>query len=274
MTLLQSILLGIIQGLTEFLPISSSAHLVIFPYLLKWQIPSNEAFVFDVLVQVASTIAVILFFWKDLVSIFQAFLSNIVNKRPLRDPNSSLGWYLIIATIPAGVLGVALKGFVERAFATPVTAAVFLLFTALLLLIAERVGKQSRAIDTLSWKDSLWIGMAQALAIFPGISRSGATIAGGMTRNLERPSATRFAMLLSIPIMLAAGLLASFDLLQIPNLSNQLAIYFPGFLVSLITSYLSIRWLLRYVAHHPLYVFSIYCAALASFVLGIQFVVL
>jgi len=181
MTLLQSILLGIIQGLTEFLPISSSAHLVIFPYLLKWQIPSNEAFVFDVLVQVASTIAVILFFWKDLVSIFQAFLSNIVNKRPLRDPNSSLGWYLIIATIPAGVLGVALKGFVERAFATPVTAAVFLLFTALLLLIAERVGKQSRAIDTLSWKDSLWIGMAQALAIFPGISRSGATIAGGMT---------------------------------------------------------------------------------------------
>jgi len=110
--------------------------------------------------------------------------------------------------------------------------------------------------------------VAQALAIFPGISRSGSTIAGGMTRNLERPAATRFAMLLSIPIMLAAGLLAGIDLLSLPKASQHLAIFLPGFLASLVTSYFSIRWLLRYVSHHSLYVFSIYCSGVALLIMG------
>ena len=271
MTLMQSILLGIIQGLTEFLPISSSAHLVIVPYLLGWKLPADEAFIFDVLVQVATLFAVIAFFIKDLLVIIQAFLLGIVDRKPFHDPQARLGWYLILATIPAGAIGLALKNTVERAFASPVAAACFLLLTAGILVIAERLGKRTRALENLNWKDALWIGFAQAISIFPGISRSGATISGGMLRDLERPAATRFAMLLSIPIMLSAGLLAGLDLLQFPHFTSLLKVFIPGFLASAITGYLSIRWLLHYLAHHPLYLFSIYCAAFSLFVLGIAF---
>ena len=268
MTILQSIVLGIIQGLTEFLPISSSAHLVIVPYLLEWKIPANEAFVFDVLVQMATLVAVIIFFWRDLLAIIRAFLLGLFHKKPFQNPQARLGWYLILATIPAGILGFILKDSVEGAFANPLATAILLLFTAGILLIAERTGKRTRGMENLNWKDALWIGSAQAFSIFPGISRSGATITGGMTRDLERPTATRFAMLMSIPIMLAAGLLAGFELLQIPRLTSQLPVFLPGFAASAITGYLSIRWLLNYLTRHSLYGFSIYCTALALFVLG------
>jgi undecaprenyl-diphosphatase len=269
MTLLQSILLGIIQGLTEFLPISSSAHLVIMPYLFGWKFSSDEAFMFDVLVQVASLIAVLAFFSYDLIAIFRAFFQGLLHKEPFRDSQARLGWYLILATIPAGMIGLYIKDLVERAFASPIAAAAFLFLNAIVLTIAERAGKRTRSMESLSWKDALWVGCAQALAIFPGISRSGATISGGMLRNLERPSATRFAMLMSIPIMLSAGFLTGIDLLRNPHLTSLLKVFVPGFLASAITGYLSIRWLLRYLASHTLYVFSIYCTFIALFVLGI-----
>ena len=271
MTILQSILLGIIQGLTEFLPISSSAHLVIVPYILRWNIPADEAFIFDVLVQVATLLAVLVFFYQDLLAITRAFFAGLLRKKPFQDPQARLGWYLILATIPAGVVGLVMKDIVEQAFANPVASAFFLLLTAGMLTIAERVGKRTRTMENLSWIDALWIGCAQVFAIFPGVSRSGATISGGMTRDLERPAATRFAMILSIPIMLSAGLLAGLDLLQIPHFTGLLKVFAPGLLASAITGYLSIRWLLRYLARHPLYVFSIYCTLLALFVLGIAF---
>ncbi|MCK4976502.1 MAG: hypothetical protein KAS36_06195, partial [Anaerolineales bacterium] len=149
MTIIQSILLGIIQGLTEFLPISSSGHLVIVPHLLGWEIPIREAFIFDVLVQVATLIAVFAYFWNDLVEISKAFLLGMKRKQPFDDPQSKLGWYIIVATIPAGILGLVLKDVVESAFSNPTITGIFMLVTAFLLLIAEFVGKRNRKMKQL-----------------------------------------------------------------------------------------------------------------------------
>jgi undecaprenyl-diphosphatase len=263
MTLLQSIILGIIQGLTEFLPISSSGHLVIVPELLGWQFPAQDAFVFNVLVQVATLIAVIVYFWHDLLEIIKATLNGIRERHPFATPNARMGWYIVLATIPAGLAGLLLNNWVEQAFDNPSVVAIFLMGTAFMLLIAELLGKRQHRKDQLTWLDALWIGIAQSLAIFPGISRSGATITGGMLRNLKRPSAARFSFLISVPIMLAAGLLAIIDLLQIPHWATLLPNFIAGFIAAAVVGYLSIRWLLNYLQHKPLYIFAAYCATLS-----------
>ncbi len=267
MTFLQSILLGIVQGLTEFLPISSSAHLVIIPYLLGWQIPATEAFIFDVLVQVASLVAVIAYFWKDLVTIVRSVIEGLIRKQPFKEPAARLGWLIVLATIPAGLIGLALKDVVEQAFVSPLALAFFLLVTAGFLVVAERMGRRVHSLEQVDWKDALWIGLAQAVSIFPGVSRSGATISGGMGRGLERPAAARFAFLMSIPIMLAAGLLAGKDLATASGFGAMLGVFIPGLIASAIVSYFAIRWLLRYLLRHSLYVFAAYCAILAIVIL-------
>ncbi len=271
MTIFQSLVLGIIQGITEFLPISSTGHLVLTPFLLGWNIPENQAFVFDVLVQVATLVAVITYFWQDLLSIVEAMLAGIWQKKPFSEPQSKLGWYIVIATFPAGLAGLVLNGTLEDIFGDPPVTAVFLLLTALLLIIAERLGHRQRSLDKLNWKDALVIGFFQIFALFPGVSRSGATITGAMSRDLERPTAARFSFLMSVPILLAAGLLATLDLFKIPNLSTILLAFIPGFLASALVGYLSIRWLLRYLVNHSLYVFAIYCTALSIITLAFYF---
>lgn len=263
MNILQSIILGIVQGITEFLPVSSSAHLVIVPYLFQWDIPATQAFIFDVLVQVASLVGVFAFFWRDISTIIRAMFSGIIAKQPFADPEARLGWLLVLASIPAGLSGLLIKDLVEHAFNSPSITAFFLLITAALLVIAEKVGKRNRALENMNWKDSLIIGIFQALAIFPGISRSGSTITGGMIRDLERPPAARFAFLMSIPIMLAAGLLGGIDLLKIPELPSLLLVFIPGFITSAVVSYFAIGWLLRFLHRYSLYVFAIYCVGLS-----------
>lgn len=272
MTIFQSIILGIVQGLTEFLPVSSSAHLVIVPNLLVWSFPKEEAFVFDVLVQVFTLLGVFAYFWKDLVKIGAAFLSGLVHKRPYADPDACLGWFLILATIPAGLLGLAIKDMVENVFNSPVTTAFFLFLTAALLVIAERVGNRSRRLEDMRWKDALIFGLFQAVAIFPGVSRSGATITGGMIANFDRQPAARFSFLMSIPIMLAAGLLTSLDILRTPDLNAILPVFLPGFFAAAVTGYLVIRWLLGYLVGHSLYIFAVYCVLIGMVTLGINLV--
>lgn len=259
MTTLQAIILGIIQGITEFLPISSSAHLVIIPHLLGWDLPQEETFLFDVLVQTASLLAVVTFFWKELRQMVIAFLRGLFRGKLFEEQPARTAWLLILATLPAGLIGLAIKDLVEAAFSNPMIAAFFLLATAGLLITAEKLGSRTNKIETLSWKDALWIGLAQAAAIFPGVSRSGATITGAMIRGFERPSAGRFSFLMAIPIMLAAGLLAASDLFQSQNWENLLSVFIPGMLTSAVVSYISIRWLLRYLVHNSLYPFAIYC---------------
>lgn len=269
MTILQSIILGIIQGITEFLPISSSGHLVIAPYLLGWSIPAEDVFVFDVLVQVASLVAVFAYFWQDLRMIVVGFIKQALNRKPFGSAESRLGWYIILATIPASLVGLAFKETFEQAFSSPVATAFFLLVTAAILVIAERAGNQSRDFTQLNWKDALWMGLFQVLALFPGVSRSGSTITGGMLRNLDRPPAARFSFLMAIPVMLAAGLIAAVDLFSVPDFGSRLSVYIWGFIASAVVGYLSIRWLLTYLTRHPLYIFSIYCTFLAILTLGV-----
>jgi len=269
MTLLQALFMGILQGLTEFLPISSSAHLIIAPFILNWKIPSQQAFIFDVLVQDGTLLAVIVFFWRDLYNIIRAFLKGLWNRKPFTDPLSRLGWYLILATIPAGIFGLTVKKAVENAFGNPLATGIFLLVTACLLLAAEFIGKRSRPYDQLNWKDAIFMGILQAIAIFPGISRSGATITGGMLRNLDRTASARFSFLMSVPIMLAAGSLATLDLLRIPNLSGELTTIIVGFCAAAMVGYLAIRWLLAYLARRPLHVFAGYCGVIGLVVISI-----
>jgi undecaprenyl-diphosphatase len=259
MTVFQSIFLGIIQGITEFLPISSSGHLVIVPYLLNWDIPAEQAFIFDVLVQVATLIAVLAFFWKDYVLILREMWQGLIHRSPFESYHARLGWYILLATIPAGIAGLLLKDAVERAFANPLVTSLSLFGTAILLVIAEKVGKRLRNLEDLQWLDALIVGIFQILALFPGLSRSGATITGGMTRDLERPAAARFAFLIAAPIMLAAGVGAVLDLLRIPNMAAVLPVYIPGFIAAAVVGYLAIGWLISFLNRYSLYYFAAYC---------------
>ncbi len=267
MTVLQSIILGIIQGLTEFLPISSSAHLVLVPDLLGWQIPEAQVFPFGVLVQLGTLAAVIIYFWSDLVKIIVAFVKGIFNRKPFEDPNARLGWYLILATIPAMIAGLLLKSKVEAVFNDANATAYFLFGTAALLVIAETMGKRSRNLNQMKWFDALWMGLFQALSIFPGVSRSGSTIAGGMIRQMDRPSAARFSFMMSIPVMLGAGLISTLDVVKMPGIGSFLPIILVGIIAALLVGYLSIHWLLIFLNKRSFYWFAIYCVLLAALVL-------
>lgn len=271
MNILQALILGIIQGITEFLPVSSSAHLVLTPYLLGWNIPQEQIFPFDVLVQLGTLLAVIIYFRRDLWEIILAVLEGIKNRQPFGAEKARLGWYIVLATVPAAVFGLLVKDLVEQAFNSPRATAFFLLGTALILVLAEVFGRRSRGLDSLTWKDALWIGVAQAISIFPGISRSGSTIAGGMLRNLERPAAARFSFLMMIPVMLAAGFLSLIDLFGLPDLGSFLPVIITGFVAAAVVGYLVIHWLLRFLGKRPLYIFAIYCAALAVLTLIISY---
>ena len=264
MTIVQAIILGIVQGLTEFLPVSSSAHLVLVPALLGWQIPADFNFIFDVIVQMGTLVAVIVYFFRDLINILTAFFKGLWTRTPFNDPQSRLGWFVILATIPAGIIGLLIKPLVESAFSSPTATALMLVVTAVILFVAERIGKQRREISTLTWVDALWIGLGQAVAIFPGISRSGATISAGLVRDLKREGAARFSFLMSIPIMVASGLLEVKDFLGMPDLAGYLPALITGVIVAAIVGYLAIRWLLGYLTKHSLYVFSIYCLIAAA----------
>lgn len=267
MSFLQSIILGIIQGITEFLPVSSSAHLVLVPHILNWSIPENQIFPFDVLVQLGTLSAVIIYFRKDLWQILKALVQGLVQRKPFAEENSRLGWYLVLATIPAGLAGVFLKDRVEAAFNDPRLTAFFLFITAIFLVAAEFFGRRSRQLGKMTWKDALWMGIFQAFSIFPGISRSGSTITGGMTRNFDRPSAARFAFLMSIPIMIAAGVFSLPDLIKVPDLRSFLPIVLAGFLVAGVVGYLTIHWLLSFLTRRSLLYFAAYCVLLGSAVL-------
>jgi undecaprenyl-diphosphatase len=269
MTLIQSIILGIVQGLTEFLPISSSAHLVLIPHLFGWNLPEAQVFPFDVLVQLGTLVAVIIYFWNDLWTIVKAFVRGLVLRKPFDDPNSRLGWYLILASVPAMFAGLLLKSKVEAVFNDPNATAYFLFATAALLVLAETIGKRTRGLTGLKWFDALWIGLFQAVSIFPGISRSGSTIAAGMLRNMERPAAARFSFLMSIPVMLGAGLVSTLDVIKLPGLGDFLPLIFVGFVAALLVGYLSIHWLLNFLNKRSFYWFAAYCVLLAAVVLTV-----
>lgn len=270
MTILQALILGLVQGLTEFLPVSSSGHLVLTPYVLNWTFPEEQVFVFDVLVQIGTLVAVIVYFWQDLISIATAFLTSFWQRRAYDRFEVRMGAYLILATIPAVVLGLLFKDAVEAAFSDPQFTLHALLFTAGLMLAAERIGRLKKPFTGLGWLDAVVIGLFQGLSLFPGVSRSGSTISGGLFRGLERPAAARFSFLMSVPVMLGAGALAVVDLLQVPDLGTFLGPLLVGFVTAAVVGYLSIRWLLIFLTRYPLSYFSIYLIIVSVLILVLK----
>lgn len=264
MSVSHAILLGILQGLTEFIPVSSTAHLLIGQTLLR--IPPGQAtFSFLVIVQWGTILSLLIFFWKDLAEILRATLLSLgplLKRRGQElDSTARLGWYILLATLPALLAGYLLKDAVEALFQTPLLeAAIRLLTAALLLALAEWLTKKSRSLTSINWIDALVIGLFQIIAVFPGASRSGTTIAAGMFRGLDRRSAARFAFLMSIPVMLAAGAYQMLDLLRLPGLTAFLPLLLAGFIAAAIFGWLTVKWLLAYLNNHSLYVFAVYCA--------------
>jgi len=261
MTLFQSFLLGIVQGLTEFIPISSTGHLLIAQRLMG--IPaSEEVFSFLVIVQLGTLVSLLAFYWKELLSIARAVLQF---RQPTVERN--LGIYILIATIPALIVGFLLNDLVERMFQQPMLqASIRLLTAAAVMTLAELISRKNKELSSMKWYDALFVGMMQILAVFPGASRSGTTISGGMYRGFDRPSAARFAFLMSVPVMLAAGGYQMLKVIQMPNSLELLPMFAVGFVTAAVVGWFAIRWLIDYLSRRSLYVFAIYCAVVGVIV--------
>lgn len=263
MSLIQALVLGIIQGATEFLPISSSGHLVLAPWLFCWQIDQQQAFIFDVLVQWGTILAVIVYFRYDLWQLLMAGFRSLQGGAAWREPMARRAWLIIVASFPAAVFGLLIKSTVELTFSSPLAVAFFLMGTAVLLALSEQLGKLDRSLDSLNRFDAIWIGLFQAMALFPGISRSGSTIAGGLLRGLNREQAARFSFLLAVPTMIGAGFIALLDLGQSVNVAAQIGPLLIGFIAAAIVGLIAIHWLLAFLRTRRLFGFALYCALLS-----------
>ncbi|MBE0672859.1 MAG: undecaprenyl-diphosphatase UppP [Anaerolineales bacterium] len=272
MTIFHAFLLGIVQGLTEFIPVSSTAHLLVFEKLLGLS-PSNQLFSFSVIIQLGTVLSMLAFFWKDIWQITSAFFLGIYHRSPFENVKARLGWLVVVATIPALIVGFLLQKLVQSNFEQPfLQAGIRLLLTAVLLTGAEYFDKRARGLESATWKDALTVGFFQVLAIFPGASRSGSTIAGGMVRGFDRPSAARFAFLMSAPILLAAGLYESINVVLLPGTTKFLPILLVGFLTSAVVGWIAVRWLINYLSRRSMYGFAVYCAVIGSLLLILEWI--
>lgn len=271
MTVLQAVALGIIQGITEFLPISSSAHLVLIPHWLGWSFDPQLEFTVDILLHLGTVVAVITYFWQDLREILSALLAGMWNRKPFESDNAKIGWLIVLATIPAGLVGIAAKEFFLAMLENPRGVAALLLFTAFVIIAAESYTPSNRIrTRDIRWLDALIIGCFQAVAILPGISRSGLTIVGGLLRKLTHESAARLSFLMAMPVMLGASLVVGVELFSNRLLWQYWPAILTGFFTALLVGIVSIHWLLRYLRNHSLRPFAWYCVlvGLAGMLMG------
>ena len=262
MNLLQSIVLGIVQGLTEFLPISSSAHLRIVPAMLGWEDPGAA---FTAVCQLGTEAAVLIYFRHELWAIATHWLRH---PRRYEDPEVRLGWFLIVATIPIGIFGFLFRDQIETGARNLWLIGTVLIVFALVLGYADKRGRHAREIDQLSPRDGVLIGLAQSLSLIPGVSRSGATMSAGLLLGLNRPAAARFAFLLAVPAVVASGLFELKDVIAGDEHSTTpLGYVLVATAVAFVVGYAAIAWLLRYLAHHSVNIFVVYRVLLGSTVL-------
>ncbi len=267
MTPLQALVLGIVQGVTEFAPVSSSAHLVLVPWVLGWPSPGVA---FDAVLHLGTLLAVLLVFAPELAKLAAAWIRSLIP--PFRaSEDTAIAWLLLLATIPGVLAGLFLEDIFERMFNSPWIVGVFLLVTAMLLSAADIWSRgRDPGYPRSIWK-ALVIGAAQAAAIAPGISRSGATISAGMLLGLSRPYAARFSFLLSAPIVLGAGASQFVKLARHPDFGEQQgSLLLIGFLAAAISGYLCIKFLLAYLGRHGLRAFAAYCLVAGLFTLAIS----
>lgn len=255
MTWIQVIVLSIVQGLTEFLPVSSSGHLRIFSEFF-WDADAGASF--TAVIQLGTEIAVVIFFWREIVQIARGWLRGLMDKNS-RGADWKMGWMIIVGSIPIGVVGFLAKDFIRDSLRNLwITAAVLILFS-FVFIAAERWGKKTRESGELNFRDAIIMGLAQCLALIPGVSRSGGTISAGLFLNLDREVATRFSFLLAIPAVMASGLFSLPDAFGPASgqaaSAAQLAV---GTLVAGLVGYAAIAWLLKFVANHSFAWFAAY----------------
>jgi undecaprenyl-diphosphatase len=255
---LQAAILGLVQGLGEFLPISSSAHLVLIPWLFKW---SDPGLTFDVALHIGTLIAVAIYFWKDWLKLITKGLTDV------RSAEGKLFWYLVAATIPGAVVGFLLEKKAETIFREPILIATMLILLGVLLYWADRRGVKNIEMNHITFRTSLFIGLAQALAIIPGVSRSGITMTMGLLMGLTREGAARFSFLLAVPIIFGAALVKLPFLISNPSIIT--INFIIGILVSFVIGILSIGFLLRYVQTNNFLPFAWYRFILGSLVIVI-----
>lgn len=261
MSLLEAIFLGILQGATEFLPISSSGHLVVIPALFDLSEPTLGVIA---IAHLGSLLAVFIYFRDDISQIVQAVFRGLLDRRPLATVEARLGWFIVVGTIPAGAAGLLFEEPIDAFFVRdPRWAAGFLIGTAGLLVLGERLLSGEKTLARMTWFDAIVIGVFQMLALLPGISRSGSTIVGGLLRGLDRPTAARYGFLLGIPAIFAAGLLSVADLIQAPDALAQLPALTATFVAAAVVGYACIYLLLQWVKQRRLYPFAAYCVALS-----------
>ena len=265
MSWLEAIVLGIAQGLTEFLPISSTAHLRIVPAFAGWEDPGA---LFTAVVQLGTMLAVVIYFWQDLVRITRAWLLSLRQPQRRRDLDARMGWYVILATIPIGVFGLAFNDQIESGARNLYLIGTVLIVLGLVLLLAEAVSKRTRGIHEVDRWDAIWVGLAQALALVPGTSRSGATITAGLFRGMRREAAARFSFLLSIPAVVLSGLYGLVELITGDNETSFGALAVAT-LFAFLLGYASIAFLLRYLANHSTLIFVVYRVILGAVVIAL-----
>ena len=267
---IQAALIGLLQGLTEFIPISSSAHLELAPWIAGWETDGLVgSLAFDVFLHLGTLLALLVYFARDWVRYIGAWLASVRERRIGDDPDRRMSWLLIAATIPAALIGFGLEGFIEDTFhgdndAARLAIAGFLVVGAIALWLADRFGSQRRELRDVTASTALAIGLSQALALLPGISRSGATITAGRALGMNREAAARFSFLLATPITLGAGLYGSRKLLTETHTGVEWLAIGVGFMVAVLSGLVAIGFLLAWLRHRSLTIFSLYRVGFAA----------
>lgn len=280
MLIFQAIILGIVQGLAEFIPISSSAHLIIVPWFFQWDDPVLDSLTFDVALHMGTLVALLLFFGPEWIRLIRAGVASIVERKIGGDPDRKLAWLILIGTIPGGIAGVVGESKITELFHKPnapiqpaamIVLAILMALLGLALFVAERIARHLRGMESITLKDAVLIGIAQAFAIFPGVSRSGSTITAGLALGLQRESAARFSFLLSAPIIAGAGAKSLYDIVKEIGAGtiapNELVLFPIGVVVAGVSGYLCIKYLLRYLQSHSTDIFVYYRWALAAVII-------
>ena len=268
MDILQAIIIGLVQGLTEFLPVSSSAHLIFTQQALGL---SDVGLAFDVLLHVGTLVAVVAYFFSDIISMIKGFFLSLIDLKDgkfmeevRRDPYKKLAWLTIIATIPVGIVGVLFNDLVESLFTGITVPAFFLLITGCLLYVSQRMNSGGIDLSNITLKEALIMGCGQALAVMPGLSRSGTTIAAGLFSGLDKEFAAKFSFILSIPAILGAGV---FQLKDLSGGNMEIEACIAGFIVAVISGYLAISVLLKLIREKSLDIFAYYCWIVGAVIL-------
>jgi undecaprenyl-diphosphatase len=268
--ILQAIIIGIVQGLTEFLPVSSSAHLIVLPRVLGWDDALINSSEFVVMLHMGTLAALLLYFWRDVLVLLAASWAMLRERSMGDDPDRKLALVLLLSVIPAAIFGLAFEGVIEDVFYDAVIAIPFILAVgAGILWLAERYGTREHELSQAGFGDAAVIGVAQALALIPGISRSGITIAAGLFRGLKRDAAARFAFLMGIPIIAGAGLWKTRAIVSGGAGDIDLAVLAAGVAAAAISGWLAIGFLLRYLRHHSTGIFIAYRLLAAAVLLAL-----